>query len=173
METIQENLYDRPDGLPLATVEEFKSFESDTDRLHILPFSILTGSSDTKESLHKNTNENNLPRSPSILSRPYLRKKLKQSRLAFHPIKNNEKRILSSRKDISKQLNMRCKADRAKLIGWDCWECREYYKNLSLSRENLRKRKNQCSRHRQKYERPNTPEGFWNPEFPETLSYTY
>ncbi|XP_024868049.1 uncharacterized protein LOC112452181, partial [Temnothorax curvispinosus] len=30
------------------------------------------------------------------------------------------------RKDISEhQLNMRCKADRAKLNGWDCWECRE------------------------------------------------
>lgn len=27
--------------------------------------------------------------------------------------------------DISEQLNMRCKADRAKLNGWDCWECKE------------------------------------------------
>ncbi|KMQ97876.1 retinoblastoma-binding protein 8 [Lasius niger] len=82
--------------------------------------------------------------------------------------------ILSKRKEVvSEQLNMRCKADRAKLSGWDCWECEEYYKNLSLSKDELQKRKNQCSRHRHKYERPNTPEGFWDPEFPETLSSTY
>lgn len=36
MQTIQETLYNCPDGLPLATVEEFKIFESDTDRLKIL-----------------------------------------------------------------------------------------------------------------------------------------
>lgn len=64
---------------------------------------------------------------------------------------------------------MRCKADRAKLNGWDCWEYREYYNNVSLSKEELQKRRNQSSRHRHKYERPNTPEGFWDPEFPETL----
>ncbi|XP_071649704.1 uncharacterized protein [Temnothorax longispinosus] len=75
------------------------------------------------------------------------------------------------RKDISEhQLNMRCKADRAKLNGWDCWECREYYKSSSLSKEEEQKRKNQCSRHQYKYERPNTPDGFWDPEFPETDS---
>ncbi|EFN86314.1 uncharacterized protein LOC105181519 [Harpegnathos saltator] len=75
--------------------------------------------------------------------------------------------------NVTEQLNMRCKADRAKLNGWSCWECKEYYQNLSLSKKELQKRKNQCSRHRQKYERPSTPEGFWNPEFPETLSSTY
>ncbi|XP_077271925.1 LOW QUALITY PROTEIN: uncharacterized protein LOC143902683 [Temnothorax americanus] len=80
--------------------------------------------------------------------------------------------VWSKRKDVSEQLNMRRKADRTKLNGWDCWECREYYNNLSLSKKELQKRKNQCSRHRRKYERPNTPEGFWNPEFPET-SGTY
>ncbi|XP_071577526.1 uncharacterized protein [Temnothorax nylanderi] len=78
--------------------------------------------------------------------------------------------VWSKRKDISEQLNMRCKADRAKLNGWDCWECREYYNNLSLSKKELKKRKNRCSRHRRKYERPNTPEDFWDPVFPETLS---
>jgi len=82
-------------------------------------------------------------------------------------------RVPKRKTDISEQFNMRYKADRAKLSGWDCWECKEYYKNLSLSKEELQKRKNQCSRHRNKYERPNTPEGFWNPEFPETLSSTY
>lgn len=92
------------------------------------------------------------------------------------PVKKGSliKNILSTRKEIvSEQLNMRCKADRAKLNGWDCWECEKYYKNLSLSKDELQTRKNQCSRHRHKYERPNTPEGFWDPEFPETLSSTY
>ncbi|XP_012233486.1 uncharacterized protein [Linepithema humile] len=83
------------------------------------------------------------------------------------------KDIKRRKKDIPEQLNMRCKADRAKLSGWDCWECKQYYQNLSLSEEELQKRKNQCSRHRHRYDRPNTPEGFWDPEFPETLSSTY
>ncbi|KAL6439431.1 hypothetical protein ACFW04_003931 [Cataglyphis niger] len=81
--------------------------------------------------------------------------------------------VLQRKENISEQINMRCKADRAKLNGWDCWECEEYYKNLLLSKDELQKRKNQCSRHRHKYERPSTPEGFWDPEFPETLSSTY
>ncbi|TGZ49354.1 hypothetical protein DBV15_12305, partial [Temnothorax longispinosus] len=67
--------------------------------------------------------------------------------------------VWSKRKNISKQFNMQYKGDRAKLNGQDCWECREYYKSLSFSKEELQKRKNQCSRHRHKYERPNTPEG--------------
>ncbi|KAM0734936.1 DNA endonuclease RBBP8 [Formica fusca] len=81
--------------------------------------------------------------------------------------------LLQRKENVSEQINMRCKADRAKLNGWDCWECEEYYKNLLLSKDELQKRKNQCSRHRHKYERPSTPEGFWDPEFPETLSSTY
>ncbi|KYN22588.1 PREDICTED: uncharacterized protein LOC108759003 [Trachymyrmex cornetzi] len=86
----------------------------------------------------------------------------------------NKFNVFPERKaDVSEQLNMRCKADREKLNGLDCWECRKYYQNLSLSKEELKKRLNQCSRHRHKYERPNTPEGFWDPEFPETLPCTY
>ncbi|XP_070171326.1 uncharacterized protein [Polyergus mexicanus] len=81
--------------------------------------------------------------------------------------------LLQRKENVSEQINMRCKADRARLNGWDCWECEEYYKNLLLSKDELQKRKNQCSRHRHKYERPSTPEGFWDPEFPETLSSTY
>lgn len=81
--------------------------------------------------------------------------------------------VLPKRRVDVEKLNMRCKTDREKLNGWDCWECREYYKNLSLSKEELQKRRNQCSRHRHQYERPKTPEGFWDPEFPETLSSTY
>ncbi|XP_071650154.1 DNA endonuclease RBBP8-like [Temnothorax longispinosus] len=74
----------------------------------------------------------------------------------------------SKRKVITKHLNIRCKADRAKLKGSDCCECREYYNKLGLPEEQLQKRKNQISRHRHKYKRPNTPPGFWDPEFPET-----
>lgn len=29
------------------------------------------------------------------------------------------------KEDIPEQLNMRRKADRAKLDGWDCWECKQ------------------------------------------------
>ncbi|EFN67890.1 Retinoblastoma-binding protein 8 [Camponotus floridanus] len=74
------------------------------------------------------------------------------------------------KKNIPEQLNMRRKGDKAKIDGWDCWECKQYYKNLSLMGEELKKRKNQVSRHRHRYERPNTPEGFWDLEFPETSS---
>ncbi|XP_071652762.1 uncharacterized protein [Temnothorax longispinosus] len=172
--------------------------------------SILELDSDTETysslEAYKSLHKNNQPTSPSIFA--HLKKRPKQSRLAFYSVKNSEtvtensaatlivnntietsaninnnmdfnlddtenkplkKKRCSKRKDIPKQLNMRCKADRAKLKGQDCWECREYYKMLSLSEEEIQKRKNQCSRHRHKYERPNTPEGFWDPEFPETL----
>lgn len=32
---------------------------------------------------------------------------------------------MKRRENIPEQLNMRSKADRAKLNGWDCWECEE------------------------------------------------
>ncbi|XP_025267231.1 putative uncharacterized protein DDB_G0274435 isoform X3 [Camponotus floridanus] len=68
----------------------------------------------------------------------------------------------------AEQIDIRRKADRAKLNGWDCWECEKYYKNLSLSKDKLQKRKNKCARH--KYERPKTPDGFWDPLIPEAQS---
>ncbi|XP_067206654.1 uncharacterized protein [Linepithema humile] len=37
-------------------------------------------------------------------------------------LKKNRKR---RKKNIPEQLNMRCKADRAKIDGWDCWECKQ------------------------------------------------
>lgn len=65
-----------------------------------------TDSSDANESLHKNTNKNNPPKSPPILfSRLYRKKRLKQSRLEFYPMKNNEK-ILSSSVDKHKAANI-------------------------------------------------------------------
>ena len=36
METMQMNLYNRPEGLPLTTLEEFQIFQADADRLLIL-----------------------------------------------------------------------------------------------------------------------------------------
>ncbi|XP_024882384.1 uncharacterized protein LOC112461385 isoform X6 [Temnothorax curvispinosus] len=42
--------------------------------------------------------------------------------------------VWSKGKDISEQLNMRCKADRAKLNGWDCWECRELMQYYIITR---------------------------------------
>ncbi|XP_077257706.1 uncharacterized protein LOC143894903 [Temnothorax americanus] len=84
----------------------------------------------------------------------------------------NKFNVRSKRKIITKNLNMRCKADRAKVKGSECWECKEYYNKLGLSEEQLQKQKNQISRHRYKYERPNTPPGFWDLEFSET-SGTY
>ncbi|XP_071578594.1 uncharacterized protein [Temnothorax nylanderi] len=97
------------------------------------------------ESLHKNTDENNRSISPSMLFTP---KKRVKSRLAFYPVnldntenKPPEQKMLLDKfnvkrkekgKDISEQRNMRCKAERAKLTGWDCWECREVMQFKSI-----------------------------------------
>ncbi|KAF6209832.1 hypothetical protein GE061_015584 [Apolygus lucorum] len=67
------------------------------------------------------------------------------------------------------------KADRAKLEGWDCKECAEYYSTVgkNLNPAEMKKRMNVCSRHRDKFKpRLNeTPEGFWNPLLPDTEEY--
>ncbi|KAG7196668.1 hypothetical protein KM043_016003 [Ampulex compressa] len=68
---------------------------------------------------------------------------------------------------------IKAKNERAKLDGLACWECDQYYKNLGLSDKRLQQRKNQCSRHRTRYERQSTPEDFWNPLFPDTMSSTF
>ncbi|XP_036138957.1 uncharacterized protein LOC105832161 isoform X3 [Monomorium pharaonis] len=83
--------------------------ELDTINISSINFhsDMKTYSSDANKSLHKNTDENNLSKS-QILSRPYLRKRLKQSRLAFYPVKNS---------NISKQLNMWCKAEQSLKAG--------------------------------------------------------
>lgn len=48
--------------------------------------------------------------------------------------KNIIHRPLKKKECVLEQLNMRCKADRAKLNGWDCWECEEViYKYLQLN----------------------------------------
>uniref|UniRef100_A0A0A9YJH2 DNA endonuclease RBBP8 n=1 Tax=Lygus hesperus TaxID=30085 RepID=A0A0A9YJH2_LYGHE len=67
------------------------------------------------------------------------------------------------------------KADRAKLEGWDCTECAEYYSTMgkNLDPTEIKKRMNACSRHRDKFKpRLNeTPPGFWNPLLPDTEEY--
>ncbi|XP_015121975.1 DNA endonuclease RBBP8 isoform X2 [Diachasma alloeum] len=64
---------------------------------------------------------------------------------------------------------VRGKNERAKLRGWSCKDCQVYYENMNLTEEELKKRMDQCSRHRSKYnEKYNTPPGFWNPVFDNT-----
>ncbi|XP_044271266.1 DNA endonuclease RBBP8-like [Tribolium madens] len=54
---------------------------------------------------------------------------------------------------------------RKKLKGWSCHECRDYYEVLNLPPDELEKRKNECSRHRRKFQRNETYEGFWDLTF--------
>lgn len=67
----------------------------------------------------------------------------------------------------------RTKIERAKITGIECWECKQYYKNLGLAEEEIKARKNACSRHRNRFgERPETPDGMWDCIFPDTCSST-
>ncbi|XP_046744665.1 uncharacterized protein LOC124410387 [Diprion similis] len=69
-----------------------------------------------------------------------------------------------------KRSPVRKKAERARLNGWDCLQCQEYYKATGLTGEELQMRKNQCSRHRSTHnERNSTQKDYWNPDF--TSSY--
>uniref|UniRef100_T1JFB5 DNA endonuclease activator Ctp1 C-terminal domain-containing protein n=1 Tax=Strigamia maritima TaxID=126957 RepID=T1JFB5_STRMM len=62
----------------------------------------------------------------------------------------------------------RNREDRAKLDGFGCHQCKEYYGNLNLTEEELKKRMNNCSRHRDNHVPSNTPEHFWDVDFPTT-----
>ncbi|KAL0103743.1 hypothetical protein PUN28_017781 [Cardiocondyla obscurior] len=97
-----------------------------------------------------------VPRGPPIALRPIQRRLVKQK---YSRIIARSHTVRKKKDILNNQLNMRCKADRAKLKGSDCWECRKYYNELNLSEEELQKRKNLTSRHRHKYKRPITPEG--------------
>ncbi|XP_071572484.1 uncharacterized protein [Temnothorax nylanderi] len=92
---------------------------------------------------HKNTKENNEPQSPSVLSYRKKRRKQCACRPTFYPVEENnanatavtenkspEKKLLKKDKInvwSKRKLNMRCKNDRAKLNGSDCWQCREIH----------------------------------------------
>ncbi|XP_011883795.1 PREDICTED: TBC1 domain family member 5 homolog A-like, partial [Vollenhovia emeryi] len=62
----------------------------------------------TNEFFHKNTEVDNRPKHPSLFQ-PFLKKRLKQSRIPFNPVNLNDTKSESPEKK----------------IGWDCWECRE------------------------------------------------
>jgi hypothetical protein len=56
--------------------------------------------------------------------------------------------------------------ERKKLKGWSCKECQAYYECLNLPPEELEKKKNDCSRHRHKFQpREETYAGFWDLTF--------
>ncbi|XP_076231983.1 uncharacterized protein LOC143177746 isoform X3 [Calliopsis andreniformis] len=81
--------------------------------------------------------------------------------------------LVPEKEDIS-EYKSKSKSERAKMTGIACWECKQYYSKLGLSEEEIKVRQNQCSRHRTKQnERRNTPEGFWDPLFPDTLSSSF
>ncbi|KAK0170773.1 hypothetical protein PV328_008575 [Microctonus aethiopoides] len=64
---------------------------------------------------------------------------------------------------------VRKKTLRAKLRGWDCENCANYYEKMGLSEKELQERKDQCSRHRSNFnERYYTPPGLWDLRFPDT-----
>nr|XP_046485507.1 uncharacterized protein LOC124220517 isoform X1 [Neodiprion pinetum] len=55
-----------------------------------------------------------------------------------------------------KRSPVRKKAERARLNGWDCLQCQEYYKATGLTGKELQMRKNQCSRHRSTHNEKNS-----------------
>jgi len=62
---------------------------------------------------------------------------------------------------------VRGREQRAKLLGFDCPECADYYRlklDEGLSKEQILLILNKCSRHRGYFKPPLTPEKFWDPE---------
>lgn len=53
---MRNNLYKRPDGFPLKTVEEFKELETDTDRLQELVFDMHFSNDISYNGLHDGHN---------------------------------------------------------------------------------------------------------------------
>ena len=67
--------------------------------------------------------------------------------------------------------NVRNKEKRAKLEGYDCHECGNYYDSFNLTDEERQKRVKKCSRHRGttgRLVRSSTPPGFWDHRMPST-----
>lgn len=63
--------------------------------------------------------------------------------------------------------------ERKKLSGWSCKDCEEFYKGLDLSDEELEKRMDECSRHRNNLcPRDETYQGFWDLTFGPTQAPT-
>ncbi|KAF5272189.1 hypothetical protein FQA39_LY01271 [Lamprigera yunnana] len=52
---------------------------------------------------------------------------------------------------------------RKNLPGWSCQECKKYYEGCNLTVEELKKKMDLCSKHRNKFEpQDDTPKGFWD-----------
>ncbi|CAL8137508.1 unnamed protein product [Orchesella dallaii] len=70
-----------------------------------------------------------------------------------------------------KEETIRKKIDRGRLNGWTCSDCEEYYNLLesTISKEEIDRLKNNCSRHRSiSHNTNNVPEGFWETTVPST-----
>ncbi|XP_005107975.1 uncharacterized protein LOC101854667 [Aplysia californica] len=63
-------------------------------------------------------------------------------------------------------------SERNKLQGFSCKQCHDYYKNSGLSEEEMQQKMKECSRHRDKFRPPSTPEHFWSLGFPDTAEYS-
>ena len=62
---------------------------------------------------------------------------------------------------------VRGREQRAKLLGFDCPDCADYYRlklEEGISKEQILMILNKCSRHRGFFKPPLTPEKFWDPE---------
>ncbi|XP_023217758.1 DNA endonuclease RBBP8-like isoform X2 [Centruroides sculpturatus] len=63
---------------------------------------------------------------------------------------------------------VRKKDERRKLPGHNCNQCKQYYDQLELTDSEKAKRMKKCSRHRALYSPPQTPEHYWELDFPNT-----
>ena len=62
---------------------------------------------------------------------------------------------------------VRKKSDRKKLLGYECHECKDYYKQKleeGCSKEEVQVLMDKCSRHRGLFRPPLTPPRFWDPQ---------
>ncbi|KAI1287001.1 hypothetical protein HDE_10495 [Halotydeus destructor] len=64
---------------------------------------------------------------------------------------------------------MKSRAERAKLQGFTCRECEEYYRTyIHLTDEERRAKITSCSRHRDDRTPPKSPKHYWEVDFPST-----
>lgn len=144
----------------IKRLKSLKRVSSIPERLMITASSGGTSSDEIiDDSLNSKASSKNTQEKNSDLEKILTEKLDKLTQSTMKDVDENQSQFISPNKE-REHINVRRKADRAKLSGLDCWECEKYYKNLSLSKDELQKRKNKCSRHRRKYERPITPEGF-------------
>lgn len=63
---------------------------------------------------------------------------------------------------------VRKKLDRARLLAFECDQCRDYYATFELTEEELEVKLKECSRHRAKAAPSKSPEHFWEVDMPST-----